>query len=180
MGVHSVGKTTLVNQLKKHINLPVIPEAAREIISEIGKHPTQMTKRELLHFEREILERQIQRQKQYSTAGFLSDRTTLDILSYCYMLGLHIYYPEDFKKIYLDAIRNLNYDYVFFVKIHKNLPLVDDGIRYKCESCRYLLERVMIELLRKCINRERIFFIYELDLSKRVEFVLDKIKIKGV
>jgi predicted ATPase len=178
MGAHGVGKTTLINELKKYFNFPVIPEIARQVIQEMKKHPLQMTMKERLIFEQEILKRQIELEDKYRS--FISDRTVLDIIAYCNLLGLHIHFPDEYREMKKIAVMQAkNYDVIFFIPVHKDLLLVNDGVRYECESCRYLVDALLKEMAEIFISEHlvrKIYYVDVLELDERVKFVLSVLK----
>ena len=176
-GSHSTGKSCLVNILKKHLDLPIIPEVARIVIEEIGKIPDNMTMEEKLEFEWKIIEKQIEFEDKYKD-GFISDRSVIDILGYVYMLGLHIYYPKEVEEMETIIYNRVsNYDYIFYIPVVKEIPLVKDGVRYTCEYCRNLLDRFYFDLLYDFYDDGivKVIYVKPINLQERVKFVLEHI-----
>ena len=74
-GASGVGKTSLANLLKENLNLPMIPEVARELCVEKGyASPTEIPDQE--QFRREVLERQIIAET--ANSAFVADRSSID------------------------------------------------------------------------------------------------------
>ncbi|WP_367279930.1 AAA family ATPase [Bacteroides sp.] len=113
-GTHCCGKTTLVSEFNKQYNTyPIISEIAATFPKKSRTHfPTQL----------QIMDKQILTEKQYINTGFLSDRTVIDNLAYCYYHYTTSENPDDLstqysyatKKAYLHLYHNA-YDVIFFI-----------------------------------------------------------------
>ena len=115
IGSHSTGKTTLLNELKKHLNIPIIQELARAELARIGKPLNQIAPARRLEVQERILKRHLEVEKKFES--FIADRSVIDILAYVYLLGIHTYFPEKVREMeskadkitkeVIDAAKNL-------------------------------------------------------------------------
>lgn len=129
IGTHSTGKTTLLNELKKYIELPIITEIARKFSRDITDDPTMEMMRQS-----NIFCAQLMQEIKYNN-GFLSDRSTIDNAAYMILalqkyghqipLKQYIYITKCIKK----AIEHGQdqYDYLFYIPVE--FDAIDDGFR---------------------------------------------------
>lgn len=144
VGTHSTGKTTLLESLSGHLDLPILSEVAREKIAESDKLPHLMTEIERGEFQKLVLEEQMRRES--SSGRFIADRSVFDAVAYA------------FDTPHYDALRiragahasAFPYDRVFFLPIE--FPLKGDGIRSEDEAYRETVDRE----LRKLLDRAEI------------------------
>jgi len=168
IGTHSVGKTTLVNELKKYIDLPVISEIARDFPRDIIDNPTNEMIRQM-----NIFESQIYAEFCYYE-NFISDRSTIDNAAYM-IDALQKYGYNIPKKLFVNVVKHINkainnsdyYDYLFYIPIE--IPCVDDGFRNTDE-----VERKNIDIIIKSLLKNRIEITGT--VKERVEKVLEIIK----
>lgn len=140
IGSHSVGKTTLLNELNKHLNLPVITEVARRFPRDITDDSVKEMKRQI-----NILDEQLFEEMQYDE--FLSDRSTLDNCAYIfwalkkYHKDLTIDYSSYVHNRTIEARQHAEdkYDHLFYIPIE--FACVDDGFRNTDENERTFIDR---------------------------------------
>ena len=145
-GTHSVGKTTLVNELKKHLDLNVISEVARDYPRDITDDPEGEMNRQLNIFHSQL------EQEMENYMGFISDRSTIDNAAYM-IRALKIYGHKLSIRDYLLVVNNINvalntmysYDYLFYIPIE--FPSIYDGFRSTDEVERYEIDVIISELL---------------------------------
>jgi nicotinamide riboside kinase len=120
IGSQSTGKSTLGNQLSKKMNIPLIKELARKWDIE------KATQTELIHIQKELLKLQIQEENR--NGQFISDRSTIDNLSYWLHNVSPIVDKEEnalYIKTALDNVKN--YSHVFLLT--PEFYPIDDGFR---------------------------------------------------
>lgn len=169
MGTHSTGKTTLVNELKKHIDLPIISEVARSFPRDITDNPINEMNRQMNIFDRQLYEEDL------NYKGFISDRSTIDNAAYM-ILALREYGYYIPINVYMDVIKNIKlatnninkfYDYLFYIPIE--FETVDDGFRNIDEVERKNIDMIIKELYD-------IEYIITGTIEERVKKVLEIIK----
>ena len=120
IGSQSTGKSTIGNQLSENMNIRLITELARKWDIE------KATQTELIHIQKELLKLQIQEENH--NGQFISDRSTIDNLSY----WLHNVSPivdKEENAIYIKtALDNAkNYSHIFLLT--PEFYPVDDNFR---------------------------------------------------
>ena len=126
VGSFSTGKTTLAEALAERLDLPLLPEVAREIVElgfKLDKDATPET--EALIFLRQY-------NNELNTEEFVGDRSLIDVMAYA---GWVLDNQERTKEFYLWdecvklAERRLrrSYSHVFYLPIE--FPIVLDGLR---------------------------------------------------
>jgi nicotinamide riboside kinase len=120
IGSQSTGKTTIANQLSEKLNIPMITELARKWDIE------KATQTELIHIQKELLKLQIDEENR--NEQFISDRSTIDNLSY----WLHNVSPivdKEENELYVNtALKNVkNYSHIFLLT--PEFYPVDDDFR---------------------------------------------------
>lgn len=146
VGTHSTGKTTLVNELSKYIDLPIISEVARDFPRDITDNPEREIKRQI-----DIANGQTLTEGLYND-GFLSDRSSIDNSAYMInALQKYGYYIS--KELYVDIISRIHmsienvkvYDYLFYIPIE--FAAVSDGFRDTDEDERKDIDMIINKLL---------------------------------
>src|SRR6202041_3022787 len=128
-GAHSVGKSTLARDVSQKCNLPMLSEAARQILSEQElqidnlRSDLDMTDK----YQRQVFDRQLEEERKYQS--FVSDRSALDVLAYSAQHSRIL--PELIKSPELNsylAILHEPESIIFFVRPCK-ATLKADGVR---------------------------------------------------
>lgn len=120
IGSQSTGKSTLGNQLSKKMNIPLIKELARKWDIE------KATQTELIHIQKELLKLQIHEESR--NGQFISDRSTIDNLSYWLHNVSPIVDKEEntlYIKTALDNVKNYSHIFLLAPEFYP----VDDGFR---------------------------------------------------
>jgi deoxyadenosine/deoxycytidine kinase len=126
VGSLSTGKTTLAERLARELNLPLLPEAAREVVElgfKLDKDATPET--ETLIFLKQF-------NNELSTSQFIGDRSLIDVMAYAgWVLDNQPRRKETalWEECEELAERHLrtNYSHVFYLPIE--FPIVLDGLR---------------------------------------------------
>lgn len=124
-GSFSVGKSTLFNELKKHVSgYDFLNETTREVMAEMNKSNQSMTLEERVLHQKICVARQIE--KEFKSQNFITDYCVLDNLNYSY--GLSIY--DEVNDLFEKHLQNIGgYDMIFYVPIE--FKLEKDGQRYE-------------------------------------------------
>jgi len=175
VGATSSGKSTLIKELKKKTDIPIIEEVARKEIEKLGKSPLELSPEEQLKFQMNLLEKQIEVENNYK--DFITDRSVIDILTYFYYFGLHYKFPDKFIDSYNRIYKHISsYSVIVYIPLTKEIPFVKDGVRYECEFCRNLLDALLFQILFNCrYFPVAIYTLDRVDLQERVNFILDLI-----
>ena len=145
VGSFSTGKTTLAEALAEKLDLPLLPEVAREIVElgfKLDKDATPAT--EALIFLRQY-------NNELSTEEFVGDRSLIDAMAYA---GWVLDNQERTKDMYLWdecvrlAERGLRraYTHIFYLPIE--FPIVLDGLRPDDPEFQQDIDRRVVSLLR--------------------------------
>src|ERR687895_1690914 len=126
VGSFSTGKTTLAEALARDLELPLLPETAREVVElgfKLDKDATPET--ETLIFLKQF-------NNEISTPEFVGDRSLIDVMAYAgWVLDNQPRRKESalWEECERLAERNLrtNYSHVFYLPIE--FPIVPDGLR---------------------------------------------------
>ncbi len=126
VGSLSTGKTTLAERLARELNLPLLPEAAREVVElgfKLDKDATPET--ETLIFLKQF-------NNELSASHFIGDRSLIDVMAYAgWVLDNQPRRKENalWEECEQLAERYLrtNYSHVFYLPIE--FPIVPDGLR---------------------------------------------------
>lgn len=120
IGSQSTGKTTIGNQLSKKLNIPLITELARKWDIE------KATQIELIYIQKELLKLQIKEENR--NGQFISDRSTIDNLSY-WLHNVSAIVDKEENELYVKtALDNVkNYSHIFLLT--PEFYPVNDGFR---------------------------------------------------
>lgn len=145
-GTHGVGKTTLAKRLAESLYVPLLSEVARDVAVSTGiEHTEQISKGSMLTrimFQGAIFGLQGLKEKMHG--GFVSDRSILDCIAYCYLYGL----PEHFISTLREAalIHSGSYDLIIYCPI-PNAYTQDDGFRLTDRASQQEVDSYIKELL---------------------------------
>ena len=144
VGSFSTGKTTLAEELARRLNLPLLPEVAREIVDlgfKLDKDATPET--EALIFLRQY-------NNELSTDEFVGDRSLIDVMAYAgWVLDNQQWRKEmllweECVKLAERRLRT-SYSHVFYLPIE--FPIVLDGLRPDDPSFQEDIDRRIVKLL---------------------------------
>jgi len=172
-GAHGVGKTTLAKKLAKILDLPLISEVAREVAWEYGFETTEQIQKANLFdrnlFQNAIYIQQIKTEMQHEY-GFVSDRSILDCVAYCYLYGMPDYYVETLRK---EALKHSEeYAVIVYCPIPE-VPVEDDGFRLVDKASQQFIDEAIRALLK---NAECPVLRLGTDRDKWLWQVLDEVK----
>lgn len=133
MGTHAVGKTTLAKALAGALDLPLIPEQAREVARDMGLTPATVPVDRFCEFQQRALESHYALEVMAEN-GFVADRTVFDY-------GVYFDNPptEELKaareyiatkRVYNQLLRLRALKYSFIIYVPKMFDLVADGERH--------------------------------------------------
>jgi len=126
-GTHSVGKTTLVNNIKKRMissNIHVIPEVARVLIDKGFKLNQDITEYGIVNYITDYLffERTI------NSEILISDRSLIDLLAYVKTNN-----SKKIRKKYVELIEEVVYEeskrFDFYIYLPIEFKLIQDNVR---------------------------------------------------
>lgn len=145
VGSFSTGKTTTAEILARKLDLPLLPEVAREVVElgfKLDKDASPET--ETLIFMRQF-------NNEISTEEFVGDRSMIDVMAYA---GWVLDHRERTKEFYLwdECVRlaertlRTAYSHVFYLPIE--FPIVLDGLRPDDPEFQKDIDERIIRLLR--------------------------------
>lgn len=145
IGAHSVGKSTLLEALKKEKEFEEVEvflqEVAREWIEDYGQDQCFNS----FSWQTSLIDEQATREEK--ATSFISDRSVLDAEAY----ALHHYRKScfDSKEKLLTFISH-RYTKVVFLLADKNKEVEDDGIRNTDKQYQLEIENKLLELVNIC------------------------------
>jgi len=162
-GSGGTGKTTLLEELNKELEYPVIGEGIREWLKENGYDDFKDLGLEgTVQMQEDTLKRKIEIESELQS--FVADRTTVDNLSYAlrWIGSLNPDYDTWMAQYVTNAMlhANLNYDLIFLLPWGE-LPLVNDGTRSTKEWYQYMMQAII----------ERHIYMLEMPMVYEVESV---------
>lgn len=145
VGSFSTGKTTTAEILARNLDLPLLPEVAREVVElgfKLDKDASPET--ETLIFMRQF-------NNEISTEEFVGDRSMIDVMAYA---GWVLDHRERTKEFYLwdECVRlaertlRTAYSHVFYLPIE--FPIVLDGLRPDDPEFQKDIDERILRLLR--------------------------------
>ena len=172
IGSAGVGKTTLLNNLKKKLGLKIIPEMAREICNQSGyKSIYEIKDHDKFRFL--VLNEQIKLEEKYKE--FLSDRSTIDCWVHWVRWSWNIkktFESENyFKLAYTQALK-----YSHIIYIPRMFKSKDDGFRWSDEDYQNQIDRLFREILLEWELMGRTYIVESKDLKKRIKEVIKYLK----
>ncbi len=173
IGSAGVGKTTLLNSIKKKLELKVIPEIAREICNRLGyKNLYEIKDHD--KFRLLVLKEQIKFEEKYKE--FLSDRSTIDCWVHWVRWSWNstkTYESEEYYK--LAYIQALKYSHIIFIPRLFKLKK-EDGFRWNNEDYQNQVDRLFREMLLEWQLMERTYIVKSKNLRDRVKEVSEHLK----
>jgi nicotinamide riboside kinase len=141
-GSFSVGKSTVFEELKKHLShFSFLGETTREVMEEMKKTNVNMTVEDKITHQLISTQRQIK--KESENANFITDYCAIDYLNYTY--GLSIY--DEVYTMVQNHLQNLGgYDIVFYIPIE--FQPVKDGYRFEDGS----FQKEIDDRLKRLLN----------------------------
>jgi len=145
VGSFSTGKTTLAEALSRRLDLPLLPETAREVVElgfKLDKDATPET--EALIFLKQY-------NNEISESQFVGDRSLIDVMAYAgWVLDnqpprKEMALWEECKKLAERRLRG-NYSHVFYLPIE--FPIVLDGLRPDDPAFQKEIDERMLGLLK--------------------------------
>ena len=145
VGSFSTGKTTTAEILAERLDLPLLPEVAREVVElgfKLDKDASPET--ETLIFMRQY-------NNEISTEEFVGDRSMIDVMAYA---GWVLDHRERTKEFYLwdecvrlaERVLRTAYSHVFYLPIE--FPIVLDGLRPDDPEFQKDIDERLLRLLR--------------------------------
>jgi nicotinamide riboside kinase len=144
VGSFSTGKTTLATAVSEQAGLPLLPEAAREVVAlgfRLDKEATPET--ETLIFLKQFY-------NEMSHTEFVGDRSLIDVMTYAGWVLDHREWTkemalwEECEKIASHHLRS-QYSHVFYLPIE--FPIVPDGLRPLDPGFQSDIDERMIKIL---------------------------------
>lgn len=171
IGSAGVGKTTLLEALKKKLRLKLIPEQARIVCKQLGYKNIYEIK-EHNHFRYLTLRNQIKLEEKYKE--FISDRSTID----CWVHWVRWSWGEtktyESKKYYnLAYIQALKYSHIIFIP--RIIKAKEDGFRWNDEDYQNQINRLIKETLLEWQLMNKTYIVQSIKLKDRVKEVIEYI-----
>ena len=176
-GSGGTGKTTLLTEINKELQLPVIGEGIREWLKEHDfKDFKGMTIHHVVQMQEDTLKRKMDIESELQ--AFVSDRTTVDNL--CYALrwigSLDPEYDTWMAQYITHAMNhaNKNYDIIFMLPWGV-VPLEKDGTRSSKQWYQYMMQNI-IERHIYMLERPMVYEVMSETLEDRVVECLKIVK----
>ncbi len=172
IGSAGVGKTTLLNNIKRKIGLTVIPEIAREICNRLGYKSIYEIK-DHDKFRLLVLKEQLKLEEKYKE--FLSDRSTIDCWIHWVRWSWNTkktFESEDYFK--LAFTQALKYSHIIYIP--RMFKPKEDGFRWNNEDYQNQIDRLFRELLLEWELMSKTYIIQSKDLKNRTHEALTFLK----
>ena len=177
-GSGGTGKTTLLKEVNKEMELPIIGEGIREWLEENGFDDfKELETKDVVKMQEDALNKRIDIESELQS--FVSDRTSVDNLSY----ALRWVGSEDtgaydaWMAMYITRAMNHandNYDIIFLLPWGE-IDLVSDGTRSSKQWYQYMMQSI-IERHIYMLDRPFVYEVMKVDLAERTEECLRIIK----
>lgn len=169
-GSGGTGKTKLLETINKELDLPVIGEGIREWLDEHNFTDFKDMKiKDVVQMQTDTLKRKMEIESQLQ--NFISDRTTIDNLSYAlrWIGSINPNYDTWMAQYITQAINhaNTNYDIIFILPWGV-IPLEDDGTRSSKQWYQYMMQ-ALIERHIYMLETPMVYEVYQTDLEARAE-----------
>ena len=171
-GSAGVGKTTLIRNLKKKVNLKIIPEIAREICNRAGyKSIYEIKDHDKSRYL--VLKEQIEQEEKYRE--FLSDRSTIDCwihwVRWSWCIKKTFESEAYYKLAYTQALK-----YSHIIYIPRMFKAKDDGFRWNDKDYQNQIDRLFKEILLEWQLMRKTYIVKSKDLKERVKEVTKYLK----
>ena len=168
IGSAGVGKTSLLNSLKKRLGLKVIPELAREICNQLGyKNIYEIKDHD--KFRLLVLKEQIKFEEKYKE--FLSDRSTIDCWVHWVRWSWNIkktFESENYFK--LSNSQALKYSHIIYIP--RMFKSKEDGFRWNDEAYQSQVDRLFRETILQWELMSRTYIIQSKNLKERTNEII--------
>lgn len=176
-GSGGTGKTTLLTEVNKELNLPVIGEGIREWLKNNDfKDFKDMTIHHVVKMQEDTLKRKMDIESELQS--FVSDRTTVDNLSYAlrWIGSVDTDYDTWMAQYITNAMNhaNANYDIIFMLPWGV-LPIEKDGTRSSKAWYQYMMQSI-IERHIYMLERPYVYEVMKDTVEDRVKECLQIIR----
>ena len=167
VGSAGIGKTTLLNKIKKYFNLPIIEEQARVICKKLGYKNIYEIK-DPHNFRITTLKEQIKLEEKFKQ--FLSDRSSIDcwvhLVRWSWQMQKTFESEKYFKLAYEQALK-----YSHIIYIPRLFKPKEDGFRWNNEDYQNQIDRLFKEILLEWQLMSRTYIIKSSNLKDRIKEV---------
>jgi nicotinamide riboside kinase len=169
-GSGGTGKTSLLTELNKELDYPVIGEGIREWLDEHNFDDFKdMALKDVVQMQEDTLKRKMDIESELQS--FIADRTTVDNLTYALRwIGSEDKDYDTWMAQYITHAMNhanINYDIIFLLPWGE-IPLVDDGTRSTKQWYQYLIQSIL-ERHIYMLERPYVYEVYQTTVEGRVE-----------
>ena len=164
-GASATGKSTLARFVAEAYGLPINPIGARSVATAMGfESPYDVDKAgRRAEFQRRVVTEKMQWEAEHN--GFVTDRTTLDNLTYMALHDVHSVTAEFWTTAELGMRQ---YTHVFFCPMSGVFNPGDDNARVKDRTYHELYELMLRELQQRAVDRgTRLIHVWEKDSNAR-------------